>query len=134
MDILNVFKDLMSIKEEAIKKVESMIGLGYLELIEEECDKVIVRKITISPVLSVEDLEEGDTVMDMYLTFFIDDITSKQIEELNKHGKVSINTRCVDGSNVSEDLWCIQYDTLYAFELDEDNGISASFCHSGGII
>lgn len=132
MDILNIFKDLVSIKEEAIKKIEDIISpdAGYLEIMEENCDKVIVGRITMSPALSVEDLEDGEVIMEMHLTFYINDINSKQIDQLSRHGKIIITDCHTNGSNVSNDLWCIQYNTSYYFEPDDEKDvIDGSFGH-----
>lgn len=137
MDILNILKDLAEIKEEAAKKIEDIIFPegGYLELIEENCDKVIVRKISISPALSEEDLEDGEILMEMHLIFYINDIGSKQIEELSRYGEITITDCHTNGSNVGKDIWCVRYTTSYCFEFDNGGDIlpgkilSGSFRH-----
>ncbi len=122
MDILNIFKDLTEIKEEATKKIEDIISSegGYLEFIEEVEDNVIVRKITMSPALG--DLVEDEVLMEMQLMFYINDISSKQIDQLSRHGRIIITDCNTNGSRVDKDIWCIHYTTSYCFEFDSESG------------
>jgi len=116
--------------------MEKMINPGWLEQDEANGDKVLVRKIWMTPALSINDLEDCEVVLGMCLTFCINDITSKQIEDLSKHGKVIITDCHTNGSIVEKDLWTIDYDTSYNFmfeledEDDEKKVLSRSFGHS----
>lgn len=136
MDILNLLDNLIAVKNEAIEKMEKMINPGWLEQDEANGDKVLVRKIWMTPALSINDLEDCEVVLGMCLTFCINDITSKQIEDLSKHGKVIITDCHTNGSIVEKDLWTIDYDTSYNFmfeledEDDEKKVLSRSFGHS----
>ncbi|KKL16142.1 hypothetical protein LCGC14_2498530, partial [marine sediment metagenome] len=132
----NLLDNLIAVKNEAIEKMEKMINPGWLEQDEANGDKVLVRKIWMTPALSINDLEDCEVVLGMCLTFCINDITSKQIEDLSKHGKVIITDCHTNGSIVEKDLWTIDYDTSYNFmfeledEDDEKKVLSRSFGHS----
>ena len=131
MNTLKLFENLVSIKEEAIKKMEEMIHPGLLDIIEETEDAVIVRKITMSSALTSSDLEDCDSVIEFHLTFQIEDITAKQIEELSSCGKIIITDCHVNGSRVEKGLWNIQYNTSYSFEFntDDETVLAGSFGH-----
>ncbi len=130
MNTLKLFENLVSIKDEAIKKLEKIIHPGLLDIIEETEDAVIVRKITMSPALTFSDLEDCDSVIEFHLTFQIEGITTKQIEELSNCGKVII-TYCDTRKGKNSSLWRVQYDTSYMFEFEADEGkaLPGSFGH-----
>ncbi len=128
----DIFKDLVSIKDEAVAEIVKMVHPTYLEDIEATGDNVIVNSITISPATSVEDLEEDEVLMELHLTFYISAISSEQIKDLNMHGKITIIDFDIRPSKNST-LWDVRYDTSYCFMLEEGEVMPGSFTHSDEI-
>lgn len=116
---LSLWEGLAAIKHEAADRLMGRILGATLSEIE-------VKEVDISPADTKGDLEELEIFLSLHLSFFLENVTSKQIEELLHTG----DARPIDYS-IKNETWSVEYNTSYGFEFDDETGRSSEGSFSG---